>query len=503
IGTYVRATSESDEEVGDKASDALRVTARDLRVKVIGEGANLGVTQKARIEFGLAGGRCNSDAIDNSAGVNSSDMEVNIKIALGAAERAGRLTREDRNTLLASMTDDVADLVLRNNYLQTLSLSLTQRHGREDVGYQRRLMTTLESRGLLDRNVEFLPSEEVIDAREADGKILARAELAVLLAYAKITLFSDLLETDVPDDAYLGRELYRYFPKGMHADYGADIEGHRLRREIIATQLSNSIINRGGATLIQRVSDTTGADVDDIARAFAAVRDSYGLTALNEEIDALDTKIDGGVQLELYAAIQELVIDRIGWFLTNTDLSAGLMEIVERYRRGLADFRPTIAQTLLDPVKTRLAQQRDRFVAGGVPEALADTIAHLPVLSLIPDMVQVEDETARTPEEVAGIYFRVGAEFKLGRIDGLARDLEVGDYYDALALDRARQSLAMARRRMTAAILSTEGGFEAWSAALGSDLTRTIAQVSDIVERGDLTVSRIAVAAGLLADLSA
>ncbi len=249
IGTYVRASSESDEAAGDRANDAIRVAGADLRCKVVGEGANLGMTQRGRIEAALAGIRLNTDAIDNSAGVNTSDVEVNIKIALNAPLRAGTLKIEARNALLAEMTDEVARLVLRNNYQQTLALSLAQRRGLEDLGFQQRLMQTLEKHGQLDRGVEFLPDEMAIAERRKRNEALTRPELAVLLAYAKLTLYNELLDCTVPDDPYLGRELNRYFPKEMTERFPDALQQHRLRREIIATQLTNSMINRGGADL--------------------------------------------------------------------------------------------------------------------------------------------------------------------------------------------------------------------------------------------------------------
>jgi len=502
IGTYIKATSESQAEAGDRANDAIRINAPELRVKVIGEGANLGITQKARIEAGLHGVRLNTDAIDNSAGVNSSDLEVNIKIALGAAEATGKLTREDRNTLLVEMTDEVAALVLRNNYLQTLSVSLTEAKNENDFGYQARLMNTLESSGLLDRAVEFLPDAmELAERRDAD-KWLTRPELAVLLAYAKIDLFSSLLESDVPDDPYLGREMYRYFPTPMHEPYGDEIEGHRLRREIIATQLSNSMINRGGATLIQIVSDTTGASKADIACAFAIVRDAYQLTALNEEIDALDTKVSGALQLSLYSAVQRLVIDRIGWFLTNVDFSDGLAGVVDHYRDGIADFAPVLERTMARPVAERIAGDTEELVERGVPEDLSARIASMAVYAILPDMILVRDACGLETEEVAKTYFELGAIFALGRVDAAARDLQVTDYYDALALDRARQSLASVRRRLTIDILQHEGGLEAWKAERSAKVERVARAMADIIDGGALTVSKLSVAGGLLDDLS-
>ncbi len=502
IGTYIKATGESQLDAGDRANDAIRINAPELRVKVIGEGANLGITQKARIEAGLHGVRLNTDAIDNSAGVNSSDLEVNIKIALGAAEAAGKLVREDRNTLLVEMTDEVAALVLRNNYLQTLSVSLTEAKNENDFGYQARLMNTLEASGLLDRAVEFLPDAMALTERREAGQWLTRPELAVLLAYAKIDLFSSLLESDVPDDPYLGREMYRYFPTPMHEPYGEEIENHRLRREIIATQLSNSMINRGGATLVQIVSDTTGASKADIACAFAIVRDAYQLTALNEEIDALDTKISGALQLSLYSAVQRLVIDRIGWFLTNVDFSKGLADVVDHYRAGIADFAPVLERTMARPVAERIAGDTQELVERGVPEELSARIASMAVYSILPDMILVRDACGLDTEAVAKTYFELGAIFGLGRLDAAARDLQVADYYDALALDRARQSLASVRRRLTIDILQHEGGLDAWKAERSAKVERVAHAMGDIIDGGALTVSKLSVAGGLLDDLS-
>ena len=502
IGTYIRASDESNADAGDRANDAIRIPASDLRIKVIGEGANLGLTQKARIEAGLHGVRLNTDAIDNSAGVNSSDLEVNIKIALGAAEAAGKLRREDRNALLVSMTEEVASLVLRNNYLQTLSISLTEAKNESDFSYQARLMSTLEASGLLDRAVEYLPDTITLADRAAAGEWLTRPELAVLLAYAKIDLFSSLLESDVPDDPYLGRELYRYFPTPMHEPYLQEIEGHRLRREIIATQLANSMINRGGATLIQIVSDTTGASKADIACAFAIVRDAYQLTALNEEIDALDAKVPGALQLALYSSVQRLVIDRIGWFLTNVDFAQGLAGVVDHYRDGIAAFAPVLEQTMARPVAERIASDTEELMERGVPEELAARVASMSVYAILPDMILVRDATGLDPQEVARTYFELGATFGLGRLDSAARELEVNDYYDALALDRARQSLASARRRLTIEILQHEGKLEAWKAQRAGKLDRVARAIHDIIDGGALTVSKLAVAGGLLDDLS-
>src|SRR5664279_407745 len=425
IGTYVRASSESEEAAGDRANDPIRVAGGELRCKVVGEGANLGMTQRGRIEAALAGIRLNTDAIDNSAGVNTSDVEVNIKIALSRPVRSGALTMEARNTFLAEMTDEVARLVLRNNYQQTLAISLAQRRGLEDLGFQQRLMQTLEMNGQLDRAVEFLPDEMAIAERRKRNLSLTRPELAVLLAYAKLSLYSELLDSAVPDDPYLGRELERYFPKERSERYDDALHAHRLRRELIATQLTNSMINRGGATLIVRISDQTGAQPSAIAAAFAAVRNSYDLIALNSEIDALDNKVSGKTQLDLYAAVQNLLLDRLVWFLRNADLKQGLETIVAHYRAGIAQ----VADALDSALSKQALAARDARVAelskAGVPEALARRIASLGVLKAAPDIVLVADQSKKPVGEVTATYFATEAFFQLDRVIGAVPGLSL------------------------------------------------------------------------------
>jgi len=504
IGTYVRAADETDDAVGDRANDPIRVTGKELRCKVIGEGANLGMTQRGRIEAALHGIRLNTDAIDNSAGVNTSDMEVNIKIALSIPLRDGRLTLEARNRLLAAMTDEVAALVLRNNYLQPLALSLSQRRGMEDFGFLQRLIQTLEARRLLDRGVEYLPDDMALSERRRRSQPFTRPELSVLLAYAKLTLYDDLLESAVPDDPYLGRELGRYFPKAVAEHYPDALEHHRLRREIIATQLSNSMINRGGPSLIVRIADQTGAAPSVIAQAFAAVRDSYEMTALNAAIDRLDNKISGNLQLDLYAAVQDLLLDRIVWFLRNIDLSKGLAEVVMHYRDGIAAVANALDQLLSPDVAEARAARRQALADGGVPADLAGRIADLRVLASAPDIVLVAGRTGKPVSEVAATYFAAGAFFRLDRIAAAAENIPIADYFDRLALDRARDSIGDAERRLTAAMVSNgaagTGAVEAWVAPRKSEVERIRLVVHEIASSG-LTLSKLSVAASLLGDL--
>ena len=505
IGTYVRASNESDDRVGDRANDPIRVTGADLRCKVVGEGANLGMTQLGRVEASRRRIRLNTDAIDNSAGVNTSDVEVNLKIALSVPMREQRLKLEERNRLLGEMTDDVAALVLRNNYLQTLALSLAERRGTEDLGFQIRLMHTLEADGALDRSVEFLPSDIELGERRLRGQALTRPELAVLLAYAKLSLFGALLESDVPDDPYLARELVRYFPKAVPERFPDAVQEHRLRREIIATMLSNSMINRGGPSLVARVADETGADAPAIAKAFAAVRDAYGMTDLNTGIDALDGRMGGDRQLSLYAAVQGLLLDRINWFLRNVDLSQGLAEIVARYRAGIEAVAAALERGLPEEQHAARGARMSELMGANVPEPLARTLASLPELVAAPDIVRVAEETKQPIERATGVYFAIGAYFRLDRIIVAANAIELADHFDRLALDRSLVDIAASQRRLTAEALGTgktgEEAVQAWVAQRGRDIERARTSIHDIAGTG-LSLSKLAVAVGLLADLA-
>jgi len=505
IGTFVRASSEADDAVGDRGNDAVRVTGAEIRAKVIGEGANLGMTQRGRIEASLRGIRLNTDAIDNSAGVNTSDVEVNIKIALARPMRDGRLSREMRDALLVDMTEEVAALVLRNNYLQTLAISLDEQRGLEDLGFEQRLMQTLEREGELDRAVEFLPDDVEIAERRRHSHALTRPELSVLLAYAKLALNHELVQSSVPDDPYLGRELGRYFPKALAEKFPDALEQHRLWREIIATQLANSMINRGGPSLLVRIGDQTGASAAQIAAAFAAVRDSYGMTVLNSEIDALDNEISGRLQIELYLGVQDLLLDRLVWFLRNVDLAQGLAAIVAHYHEGIAAVEAALDATLPQAAAAARNAREAELRKQGVPEALARRLATLPALVAAPDIVMVADRTRRAIAEVAATYFAAAAFFRLDHIANGARGIIISDYFDRLALDRALDSIGDAERRLTAAMMgSGEAGpaaVEAWVTPRKAEVDRIRMAVNEIANSG-LTLSKLSVAASLLGDLA-
>ena len=507
IGTYIRASDETEAAAGDRANDAIRIAGSAVRAKVIGEGANLGVTQRGRIEAARAGVRLNTDAIDNSAGVNTSDVEVNIKVALATPVRDGRLDADARKQLLAAMTDEVAILVLRNNYLQTLALSLAERRRAGDLGFLERLMSVLEAAGELDRGLEFLPAKAEVEKRRSEGGGLTRPELAVLLAYAKLSLHDELLTSAVPDDPYLGRELERYFPAPLRERFPDAVATHRLRREIIATQLANAIVNRGGPSVVTRLTDETGADAPTIAAAYAATRDSFNLVELNGAIDALDGRVPGALQLDLYGAVQDLTLSRMVWFIRNVDFrQRQLDEVVGQYRSGIAEVAGAL-ETALSPASRENWSERARALTeSGVPDELARRIAALQDLAAAPDIVLVAARTGKPVAAIARVHFATDALFGLGDLAGTASRIQVTDHYDRLARDRATDAVAAAHRKLTAEVVAREeeAGPEsvaAWAQARGGEVERIRGAVQAIVSSG-LTVSKLTVAASLLADLA-
>ncbi|WP_342165666.1 NAD-glutamate dehydrogenase [Methylobacterium sp. SD21] len=505
IGTYIRATTETDEDAGDRANDAIRIAAPELRAKVIGEGANLGLTQRGRIEAARSGVRLNTDAIDNSAGVNTSDVEVNIKIALMGPERDGRLTYDARNELLAAMTEEVGHLVLRNNELQTLSLSLAQRGGLGETGFAMRTMQALEAENRLDRSVEYLPDDATLTERMRRGEGLTRPEYAVLLAYAKLSLHDAILASAVPNDPYFDREVQRYFPKELRERFPDAIKGHRLRREIIATALANIIVNRGGPSLVTRLVDGTGADAATIAKAYAATRDAFGLMELNLAIDGLAGRIGGQAQLGLYAEVQEVLANRIVWFIRNLDLSGGLSPIVARYRDGVAAVEAALPQVLGEDALAEVEAREAELTERGMAQPRARRLASLRALVSAPDIVRVAETSGRPVEEIASTHFVLEREFGLDALAAAARTAPVSDTFDRIALERAVAGIASAHRRLTAEVVADIGAgpeaVAAWVKARGPALAR-IRDAVEGIAASDLTVSKATVAASLLADLA-
>ncbi len=505
IGTYVCAEDERDEEVGDRANDAIRIRASELNVKVVGEGANLGMTHKSRIAFASAGGRVNSDAIDNSAGVNSSDLEVNIKIALGERVRSGKMTTQQRDELLVKMTDEVAEACLINNYHQSLTISLGEKRGLTDLSFQKRLMNGLEKTGQLNRKLEYLPTDSELAVRARNGKSLTRPELAVLLAYAKIDLFGKLVQSKVPDDDFLEVELFSYFPKTLISEAEEEIRHHRLRREIIATRLANSIINRGGSTMVVRLRELTGKPVEDIAYAFVAACAVFDLESVYKEIDLLDTKVEGKLQLSLYGKLQDLLRNQTTWFLSNIDLGTSLSVIIEHYKSGLETLDQSIEQILSPNQISSLKDDRQNLENEGVPGDLAAYIAGLKYLSSGPDMILVSESSGYNVELSAKAFTNIDRLFGLEELRAQTSQLQHGDYFDRIAISSALRDISHIQRTIAVQVLTTNDGQSAelskWLENRQEAVDSTQQLIADIIRSEELTVAKLTVGVSQLRQL--
>jgi glutamate dehydrogenase len=505
IGTYVRGSGETDAQAGDKANDGIRAAAKDLRAKVIGEGANLGVTQRGRIEFALQGGRINTDAIDNSAGVNTSDVEVNIKIALGAAVAAGKLSTPERNEFLASMTDEVAASVLSNNYRQTLAISLARMDGLDDLGFQQRLMQKLENEGRLDRALEVLPSDAAISERSAARSPLTRPELAVLLAYAKIDLDRNLITSAVPDDPYLGQALSAYFPPAMRERFLSEIEGHPLRREIIATSLTNDIINSGGPTFVVQLVEQTGNTPGDIAYAFAAAMAVYDVHQIYAGIDALDGKIDGEKQLQLYRKVQNLLRTQTAWFLRHGLSEESLAPEITRYRGGVEFLAMNLAEALPAAAQSQFDAEARRLQEEGVPSGLAWRLAALGPLSQALDIVRVSNAASVPVQAAARTMFAIREAFHLDELATASEALTAGDYFERLAVNSSLAAVASAQRTLAKSVFeqpAAKGNFEIWREHHEGAVSRVAASLASMIDGRGLTLAKLAVGAAQLRDLA-
>jgi glutamate dehydrogenase len=457
IGTYVKASSETHTDAGDKANDAVRVNGSDLRAKVIGEGGNLGVTQRGRIEYALAGGRVNTDAIDNSGGVDCSDREVNIKILLDAVVEAGDLTEKQRNNLLVEMTDAVAALVLQDNYEQTETLSLAEANASSMLDVHQRFLRFLETRRNLGRELEALPDDEEIGERKRDDGGLSRPEIAVLLAYSKIDLHEALLDSDVPEDPYLSAELEHYFPAPLPERFGDQMRAHRLFRQIVTTQVVNNMLHGGGTTFAFRLHEETGAPASQIARAYACAREIFEMRPLWSEIENLDTQCDASVQIDLLLEGRRLVERASRWLLGNRPRRLDIASTVNHFRPGAMGLYASITRLLSPEDAEPLARRADELREQGVPEDLATRVAALPIMFAALDIVVVADERELDVENVAAVHFRLGSRLGLHWLRDQIVTLPRDNRWRARARAALRDDLYAIHRDITSEVLRAAG----------------------------------------------
>ncbi len=454
IGTYIKAEEENHSDVGDRANDPIRINGQDVRAKVIGEGANLAATQAGRIEYALSGGRLNTDAVDNSAGVDCSDHEVNIKILLRNVEKAGDMTRKQRDILLEDMTEEVAELVLRDNYRQTLAITMMEQQGYLSLDHQARMIRKLERSGRLDRALEYLPDEEQISDRRATRKGLTRPELAVLLAYAKLDLYDALLDSDLPDDPLLIADLQRYFPQPLQDRFPDAIEQHRLRREIIATYVNNSMVNRVGATFVSDMQDRTGVGQADVARAYAVVRDAFGFRDLWAEIDALDLKVPADVQHDMLREGLRLMDRSVVWFLRNCQHPLDVTAVLEEFGAPIAELR-TCLNDLITPENRAIVEERaTRFIQRGAPEALANSVARLTQFSPAMDIVRIARQNDLLVRDVGRVYLGLGATFRFDWLRKAAGAISGEGQWTEMATQAIVEDLVASQTELTIQVLT-------------------------------------------------
>jgi glutamate dehydrogenase len=457
IGTYVKAVTETHSDVGDKSNDALRVDGCEVRAKCVAEGGNLGFTQLGRIEYAETGGRINTDFIDNSAGVDTSDHEVNIKILLIGEVAAGRLSPEDRDALLASMTDEVAEEVLADNYDQNLALANAVYQSAAMAGVHQDWMERLEDRGLIDREIEFLPSSEAMDIRRANHKGLTSPELATLLAYTKIVLADEILASELPDDSYLTDRLINYFPTAMRERYADRMHRHRLHREIIATVLVNEFVNQSGITCFHRLSAETGAKAADVIRAQVAARAIFGAADLDHTIAALDHKISADMQTTLRLEVRTLVERATRWLINNRRHPIDIGTAVEEFSEGVRTVQQALPKILTGRDLEALEQRLKSYQAAGVPEELATAIVALPRAYPGLTIQQTAAESGVDVLKVAELHFTLGQRLGLDRL--LARIIELPreDRWQTMARAALRDDLHTVHAELTAQVLNWNG----------------------------------------------
>ena len=500
IGTYVKGSLQSHGDARDPANDSVRVNGNELRCRVVGEGGNLGLTQLGRVEYALAGGHINTDFIDNSGGVDTSDREVNLKILFNDAIAQGKLARSRRDALLAGMTDDIAALVLANNYGQTQALAMMVSRAAERLGEHARLIRVLETNGWLDRALEFLPTEEQIEERRAAARGLTRPELAIILSYSKIELRASLIESDIPEDPYLARELEAYFPERLKKQFAPLIHKHRLAREIIAMLIASSMVNRMGPFFVLRTEEETGANVTQIARAYAIVREVFDVRALWREIEALDYVVQAAVQYDSMFQISRMVRRAVYWFLQNHSDALDIEPMVMRFRPGVEELYDSVAERVTGRVAQRLAQETAQFQSVGLPAHLAKRIASLAMMTQALDIIELAREFKLALAEVATLYLELAQKLRLDWIREQIEALKAESRWRAMARATLRETLAQQLRALVRSVLRRRAGrtpgesLAAWLAKSQSEVAHIQRILDDMQMTGAIDFATLSVA---------
>jgi glutamate dehydrogenase len=501
IGTYVKASTETQADAGDKANDAARADGIQLRCKVVGEGGNLGFTQRGRIEFARAGGRINTDAIDNSAGVDISDHEINLKILLDRAVAAGQIDRDERNKLLASVGDDVAALCLRDNYEQNVLLAMTRYIGPAMITVHARLIESLEDAGRLDRSLEYLPTARELVQREAAGVGLSTPEMAVVAAWVKIALTEMIDDSMLPDEAWFQQVLRAYFPQPIAERFADSLSGHPLHREIITTCVVNDLVNRGGTTYVHRALEETSADPAEITRAYAITREVFGLQRLWADIEALDNHVPTDAQHAAYSEIRRLIDRATRWLVDVRFPITDVAGEIERFAPTLLELADRVPELLCGSERETLYADVDRLVGLGLPRDVSLRVAALLSAFLLLDVVEIARTSERPAAEVAELHFAVSDRFSvdemLTKITLLPRD----DRWSTLARAALRHDLYAALSMITTAVLHTtdenvsaQDRLAQWEKANSERVARARATVGEALARDTVDLATLSVA---------
>ncbi|MCX4709208.1 MULTISPECIES: NAD-glutamate dehydrogenase [Streptomyces] len=501
IGTYIKAVSESNADVGDKANDAIRVNGEDLRAKVVGEGGNLGATQLGRIEFARNGGRINTDAIDNSAGVDTSDHEVNIKILLNGLVRDGDMTVKQRNKLLADMTDEVGALVLRNNYAQNVALSNASAQAPSLLHAQQRFMRRLERDGALDRGLEFLPADRHIRELLSNEKGLSQPELAVLIAYTKITTADELISTVLPDDPHLQKLVHAYFPSELRERFPEAVDGHALRREIITTVLVNDTVNTAGSTFLHRLREETGASIEEIVRAQYTAREIFGLSSVWDAVEALDNQVAADVQTRIRLHSRRLVERGSRWLLGNRPQPVAIAETIDLFRDGVEQVWNELPKLVKGADLDWYHSILDELTAAGVPDELAVRVAGFSSAFPALDIVAIADRTGKEPLEVAEVYYDLADRLRITQLMDRIIELPRADRWQSMARASIREDLYAAHAALTSDVLSVGNGastpeqrFVAWESKNAAILARSRSTLEEIQGSDAFDLANLSVA---------
>ena len=509
IGTFIKGKTETNADASDRANDQIRINGDEVGAKVFGEGGNLGSTQLGRIEFARNGGLINTDAIDNSAGVDCSDNEVNIKILLNTVREQGKITDKKRSVLLEDMTDAVAKHVLRDNYLQAQILTIAEQVSIESLDTYARLTRDLEKKDFLDRDLEFLPSDEEFTERAHNKKGLTRPELSVLMAYVKMDIFSILLGTNMIDDKALESYLFRYFPEVLRKKYTAEINGHRLKREIVATVLSNELVNRMGLTYTYRMVNETGSSVETVTKAHIAASRLLEAERWYKQAELLDNKVSAEHQRDMLRTVKKLVEAVSYWLIRNATIESGIQDIIDTYKGSFTKLE-TILQKPVTPAPGKVIERRCKeWMKKGLPKKDSDIFSKLPSLNSMPDISKILLEEGCKAEEVTKLHFALGETLKLGALQDLTRAIPITNNWERVAVLSLMEAIYTAQRQGTRGVMALskscgqDAALKEWASERSERLENYLSMVAELKRLDGVGIAHINSIIGQLRGLTA